>query len=441
MVTNDVAKKDVYDKLVAKVNGIDTSKLILKTKYDTDKSKLENKIPDTNSLVKKTDYNTKITDIESKIPDISNLATKTALTAVENKIPDVSNLVKKTDCSTKVNNHNHDKYIDTPEFNKLAANVFNGQLAEANLVTKADFDDKLSNLNRKITKNKTLVQNELNKLKTFDLSYFIRKNYFEEHGTRNYLVFQPKIRYFKVNTIINVTDYVLSWQSKGLSTEAIKPPSTSNNSLTPAISYYNASKIRVKFTGSCLKKHKVAFNHEKVVNIYIVYELGASSSSDSDPTIKNCLSGAGTLTENADIDKYRYYGYGIGFDRRSSFSFPGGRFGQNIIIFGGNMNSSIHIDNKGKDILILGKGPTQGLGENSVTAEKIYSINFTFTKKKFCLSLHYNGENSYLFVNCTEICKFIAKDSEIVASPLCLRNISKDWSVDNMKRTGFTGYV
>ena len=105
------------------------------------------------------------------------------------------------------------------------------------------------------------------------------------------------------------------------------------------------------------------------------------------------------------------------------------------------MNSSIHIDNKGKDILILGKGPTQGLGENSLTAEKIYSINFTFTKKKFCLSLHYNGENSYLFVNCTEICKFIAKDSEIVASPLCLRNISKDWSVDNMKRTGFTGYV
>ena len=169
--------------------------------------------------------------------------------------------------------------------------------------------------------------------------------------------------------------------------------------------------------------------------------MGASSSSDSDPTIKNCLFGAVTLTENADIDKYRYYGYGIGFDRRSSFSFPGGRFGQNIIIFGGNMNSSIHIDNKGKDILILGKGPTQGLGENSLTAEKIYSINFTFTKKKFCLSLHYNGANSYLFVNCTEICKFIAKDSEIVASPLCLRNISKDWSVDNMKRTGFTGYI
>ena len=71
----------------------------------------------------------------------------------------------------------------------------------------------------------------------------------------------------------------------------------------------------------------------------------------------------------------------------------------------------------------------------------MYSINFTLTKKRFCLGLHYNGANSYLFVNGTEICKFKVKDSEIVASPLCLGNISKDWSVDSMKRTGFTGYV
>ena len=94
-----------------------------------------------------------------------------------------------------------------------------------------------------------------------------------------------------------------------------------------------------------------------------------------------------------------------------------------------------------KDILIVGKGPTQGL-EHTVTAEKMYSINSTVTKKKFCLSLHCNGANSYLFVNGTEIYKFKAKVSEIVASPLCLGNISKDWSTDNMKKkTGFNGYV
>ena len=233
---------------------------------------------------------------------------------------------------------------------------------------------------------------------------------------------------------------MLSWQPKGLSNESIKPPTTSNNNLNTRLSYYD-TKLSVQFTRSCLKQPNFIFTHKKVVNIYIAYELGASSSHINDPTLKNCLSGAVTLTKNADIEKYKYSGYGIGFDRRSSFSFPGSGFSQNIIIFGVDMNSSIHVDNKGKDILILGKGPTQGLGENSLTAEKMYSINFTVTKKKFCLSLHYNGANSYLFVNGTEIYKFKAKDSEIVASPLCLGNISKDWSTDNMKKTGLTGYV
>ena len=104
------------------------------------------------------------------------------------------------------------------------------------------------------------------------------------------------------------------------------------------------------------------------------------------------------------------------------------------------MSSSAYVDNNEKDILILGKGPTQGL-EHTLTAEKMYLINFTVTKKKFCLSLHYNGAHSYLFVNGTEIYNFKAKDSEIVAGPLSLGNISKDWSVDNMKKTGFNGCV
>ena len=122
----------------------------------------------------------------------------------------------------------------------------------------------------------------------------------------------------------------------------------------------------------------------------------------------NCLLGAVTLTKNANINKYGYSGYGVGFDRRSSFSFPGGRFGQNVLIFGVDMSSSAHIDNKKKDILVLGKGSTQGL-EHTLTSEKMYSINFTVIKKKFCLRLHYNRANSYLFFNGKEIYKFKAK--------------------------------
>ena len=275
LLKNDVVKKDVYDKLVAKANNIDTSDFVLKTKYDKDKSESEKKISDVTDFVK----NAKLTELENKMLDVSSLATKTGLTTIENKIPDVSNLVNKanyntkiTEIENKVNNHNYDKYIDTHEFNKLAADVFNARIAQANLITKTDFDAKLSNLNRKITTNKTnhlLVENELNKSKTFDSSYFIGKSHFVENVTQNYLLFQPIIMYFKLNTITN-TDYVSSWKSKGLSAESIKPLTASNNSLTLELRYYG-TKTRVKFTGSCLKQSKLSYTHGKVVNIYIVY--------------------------------------------------------------------------------------------------------------------------------------------------------------------------
>ena len=104
------------------------------------------------------------------------------------------------------------------------------------------------------------------------------------------------------------------------------------------------------------------------------------------------------------------------------------------------MSSSSKIDNRKKDILILGKGPTQGL-ERTLSAEKMYSINFTKKNTTFCLSMHYNGANSYLFVNGTEIIKFKAKDSEIIPYSLSLGNISKDWANDKMKQTGFNDYI
>ena len=124
---------------------------------------------------KKTDYDTKITEIEKKLT-----------------------------------NNNHDKYIATPEFNTLTANIFDARLAQANLITKIDFNAKLSSLNRK----QLLVENELQKLKTFDWSYFRGKSHFEEDGTQNYSVFQPVQRYFKV---IANTKYISEWKSKGLS--------------------------------------------------------------------------------------------------------------------------------------------------------------------------------------------------------------------------------
>ena len=185
--------------------------------------------------------------------------------------------------------------------------------------------------------------------------------------------------------MITNTNLISSWKSKGLSAESIKPITTSDNSLTLELNYY-ATKTRVKLNGSWSEQSKISYTHSTIVNIYIVYELGASSSHENDPTLKNCLFGAVTLTKNADIDKYGYSGYGIGFDRRGSFSFPGGGFGQNVIIFGVDMSSSAHIDNKKKDILVLGKRPSEGL-QHTLNAEKMYSINFTVTRKKILFEL------------------------------------------------------
>ena len=147
-VKNDAVKKALYEKLAAKVNNVDTSEFVLKTKYQTGKVKLGKKIPDATDFVKKT----KLTELEDKIRDVSSLATKTALTTVENKIPDINGLVKKnynikiSQIKKKIIDHDHDKYITTSELNSLAANVFNTKLAQANLVTKTNFDTIIENL-------------------------------------------------------------------------------------------------------------------------------------------------------------------------------------------------------------------------------------------------------------------------------------------------------
>ena len=308
-----------YNKLVAKVNSNDTSRFVLKTNYDTDKTERESKIPNTSDLVKKVDYNTKTTEIKVKILNASSLATKTTLTAVENKIPDVSSLVKKTDYDTKITeiekkltDHNHDKYITTPEFNTMATSVFSVRLAHAKLVTKKDFDNRVSSLDSKILVNKPKndsIENELKKRKTFNSGYFIGKSHFEEDGSQNYLVFQPINRYFKV---IANTDYICDYYNTdfyyntdyiGNLMDYLLKLLSHLLRLTPALGYYG-TKTRVKFTGSCLKQPNISYTDSTIVNIYIVYELDASSFHNNDPTQKNCLFGAVTLTKNADIDKY-----------------------------------------------------------------------------------------------------------------------------------------
>ena len=128
--------------------------------------------------------------------------------------------------------------------------------------------------------------------------------------------------------------------------------------------------------------------------------------------------------DNTDTDKYIYSGYGLGFDSTGQFSHPQGGMARNIITFGINTSNSVHATNKTQNILILGHGLTQKVNNTTIYAEKMYSPNFSVENKIFFLSVHYNGDNSYLFVNGKEVTKFKAKKSEIKANELTLGSIS-----------------
>ena len=199
----------MYDKLVAKVDKIDKCGFVAKTKYNTDKSDVENKIsdankknPDTSGLVKKTDFNAKITEIVSKIPSICSLATSTALYAVENKIPDVSSLVKKIDCNVKISDIEN-KYITSADYYKFTKDIVDNSIKSKHLVDKFAIAGFINNANldkkKKAATLATKVELKAKKdkiitLQAFDSIYFQGKNHFEDDGTQNYLMFQSMYR-------------------------------------------------------------------------------------------------------------------------------------------------------------------------------------------------------------------------------------------------------
>ena len=188
---------------------------------------------------------------------------------------------------------------------------------------------------------------------------------------------------------------IASWKSKVLFNEEISSVRNSNGAV-PKIVYDN-DRVNIKFNGNLLKQDKVTYNRGPIVNIYIVYRLAPAI--NSGVTLQNCLFGAVKLTINADTDKYKYSGYGTRFGSRGSFTHPSREFGKNVIILRADISSSAHANNKTRCILVLDKDFIKGIDDTTIYAEKMYSTNFTVDNKTFCLSLHYNGDNSYLLVN------------------------------------------
>ena len=196
---------------LSKLSDVVKNEVVKKTEYNAKIKNIEDKIPDVSNQATKTNLNTKINEVKNEIPSITGLATTSALTAVENKIRDTSNLVKKTDYNAKVTeierkltDYNHDQYITTTEFNKLAADAFIARIVQANLVKKTDFDNKLSDLNRKIVSNKT---KDISIAK--ELSYFHGKNYFDEDVNKIITYFSQFLNKFLKVAYVNDITYIL----------------------------------------------------------------------------------------------------------------------------------------------------------------------------------------------------------------------------------------
>ena len=201
--------------------------------------------------------------------------------------------------------------------------------------------------------------------------------------------------------------------------------------------------MHVYLSGNHFQQNKVIIsNNNNVINIYCVYELQPVSTTRDDTfSLQNALFGAMQITKNADTSKYKYKGYVICFDGDGLFSIGNINNGRNAVIFGVHEESVIHSNNKANSKFIMGDGFIQGINDTTLYAEKMYSQNFTQQSKKFVLSLHYNGDDSYLFVNGKQELKFKAKTESLVKEKLCIGNLSDKWTTRESEKTGLYGNI
>ena len=278
-----------------------------------------------------------------------------------------------------------------------------------------------------------MLENELKKLKASDLSYFKNKNYFEGNdGAQNALVFQTMQKYFNLSNMNQIS----KWRSKGLSNQYVDALRTLGDVLLSKP--IKPMHVIFKGKGTLVQNDNDIIVRGLIVNTYIVYKTSPKTI-NSNFISKNCLFGAVKITNtiDPDTDKWKYSGYGIGFDSSISLAHPNDRKdAKNVIVSGADMSNSRNPTNKAQSVLVLGLGLIQKINDTTIDAGKMYSPNFTVDNKTFCLSLHYNSDNSYFFVNGKEVTKFNAKNSELIKYPICLGGLSKNYDTNSRKDTG-----
>ena len=282
-------------------------------------------------------------------------------------------------------------------------------------------------------------KNNLDTSKT-EVALINGKNYYHD---KMYLLYGCKNYSFKAIKTALGANLISNWKSTGINnystnsnmdagTGGINSPYTEDN-----------GRMSVKFDGIYLKQNKlVKPNNNDIINVYILYKLDTISSTRDDTfTVQNALFGGIKLTKNKDTSKYKYEGYGICFDGITTFRDGNIVDGRGALIFGVHENSLVHSSNKTNNIYVIGGIALLDINDTTLSVEKKYVTNFSEVNKKFILSLHYNGDNSYFFVNGEQELTFKAKDDQILKQNLCLGNFSDNWTVDNTTKTGLCGSV
>ena len=372
------------------------------------------------------DFNSKSNELENKIKS-NDIITKSAVTKANSVKSDLNDYAKKTDVANDITTVKND-YVSnaslTSRLNDLKSQHIATDIKTIDDKTKKNASDILGFESRLKQKEDIIDDVQRQNALTNGRDYYLGKMYLLCKAF-SFKYTSGKIKLWKSTGINNYT--------KNSYMDAV---SIATTSLPPLI---DNGQMSVRLEGAYFKQTKlVRPNNDNIVNIYIII----LNSRNTDYAVQNALFGGVKITKNAtDTSKHKYEGYGICFDEGGMFSMGNINNGRNALIFGVHENSVIHSNNKANNIFIMADGFVQGINDTTLYAEKIYSQNFTAVNKIFVSSLHYNGDDSYLFVNGKQELKFKAQDDQIVKEILCLGNISDDWTAANAQKTGLWGEI
>ena len=369
-------------------------------------------------------FNTKSTELENKIKDTDIIA-KSAVTKANSIKSNLNDYAKKTDVANDITTIRND-YVSnvslTSRLNDLKSQHITNEVKKIDDKTEKNASDILGFKSRLQQKEDIVDEVQRENALTSGRDYYLDEMYLlDECKAFSFKYTSGKINLWKSTRVNNY--------SRDSDMDAV---SVATTSLPPL---KDNGRMSVRLEGAYFKQMRsLRPNNDNIVNIYIVYLIDPiSNSRNTDYTVQNALFGGVKITKNAtDTSKHKYEGYGICFDKGGMFSMGNINNGRNVLIFGVHENSVIHSNNISNNIFIMGDGIVQGINDMTLYAEKIYSQNFTAVDKKFVLSSHYNGDDSYLFVNGKQELKFKAKDYQIVKEILCLGNISDDWTAANI---------